>query len=78
VIAIGAASMTRRSDACATDIAASAWRRRSMSRSANVSWRPVAARPVATALPTIQNSRPSRARTRHSKVSAWPSTSSSR
>ena len=40
--------------------------------------RPIAARPVATALPTTQNSRPSRARTRHSKVSAWPSTSSSR
>ena len=43
-----------------------------------MSWRPVDSRSVATALPTIQNSRPSRASTRHSKVSAWPSTSSSR
>ena len=75
-IASGAASITRRSDACALDIAASAWRRRSMSSSANVSCpRPVAGSPVATALPTTQNSRPSRARTRHSNVSACPSTS---
>ena len=32
-------------------------------------------RPVTTALPTTQNSRPSRPRSRHSKVSAWPSPS---
>ena len=57
-----------------------------MSSSAKVIWlaSPVAAppaaatRPVTTALPTTQNSRPSSARNRHSKVSAWPSPSAAR
>ncbi len=69
-MAVGAVSMMRSSEAWACAMRSSAWRRRSMSSSAKVS-----SPPVATTLPTTQKARPSRACSRHSKVSARPSPS---
>ena len=74
-MASGAVSMMRCSEACAWAMLTSAWRRRSMSSSAKVTCAPLEPRPLSTALPTTQNSRPSRALSRHSKVCAWPSAS---
>ncbi len=74
-MASGAVSMMRCRLARACTMLTSAWRRRSMSSSAYVSWRCAVSCPVTTTLPTTQKWRPSRARRRHSKVSAWPSSS---
>ena len=72
-IANGAVSIRRCSEAWVRAMLTSAWRRRSISSSAKVSCGAPFSSVPATTLPTTQNSRPSRPRRRHSKVSMRPS-----